>query len=91
MNKKTETDIQRYWELSQTWKGTGQAVGVKTHGELLDALMPLAEQEKSQHLATQADDLAMLVIHAKQRRKKVKGKVIPISRSKKATLQQKAA
>jgi hypothetical protein len=54
-------------------------------------LMPLAEQEKSQHLATQADELAMLVIHAKQRRKKVKGKVIPISRSKKATLQQKAA
>ena len=66
-----ETDVQAFWDASQAWKGNSTpTTGPKTYGELLERLTPLSEQGRSKILASQADDLAMEVIHAKRRRKK---------------------
>lgn len=71
-NKSVEEDVQQFWAASQAWKGT-QAVtpNMQTCGDVLDVLMPLSEQVRSRDLATQADRLAMLVIHAKRKYPKV--------------------
>lgn len=74
-NKSVEEDVQQFWAASQAWKGTQAATqaipSMQTCGDVLDVLMPLAEQVRSRDLATQADRLAMLVIHAKRKYPKV--------------------
>jgi hypothetical protein len=66
MNR-VEKDVRQFWEDSRAWKD-GDAK--RTYGDLLDSLNDTAETTKSIVLSTQIDDLAMLVIHAKRRRKK---------------------
>lgn len=78
-NRSVEEDVQQFWAASQAWKGTQAATqatqaatpSMQTCGDVLDVLMPLAEQVRSRDLATQADRLAMLVIHAKRKYPKV--------------------
>lgn len=81
---RTEEAAQRFWIASRTWKGLSIHPTIKDVGSLLGELGELADHRSPLGVVTvQADDLAMLVVHGKARRKKgPKAKIIPLQHNK---------